>query len=152
MAKRLLVAALLTLVGLGLLATASVPRYLFGLPFHHVPMRATIVDNAIEQLGSGETALRMCTLRWHYVFQGRPYDASALAGCNVRLWNPERRAVGDLRAGETMDVWIDPQRPAAAAMREDGYLGNDPGQVLLGAALVIAGVVSAVVAGVRRRR
>ena len=151
MARRLLVAVLLTLAGLGLLATASLPRYMFGFPFHSVPMRATIVDNAVEQLGSGETAMHMCTLHWHYVFEGRPYDARYLAECKVRLWNPER-AVGDLRAGDTMTVWIDAHRPDAAAPREDGPLGNDPGQVLLGVALVVAGIVTAAVSAMRRRR
>ena len=152
MARRLLVALLPALVGLGLLADASVPLYLFGMPFHHAPMRATVVDNAVEELGNGQPTLGMCTPRWHYVFEGRPYDASIHAGCGVQLRDPQRRTVGDLRAGDTTDIWIDPKRPAAASLHRDGYLGNDPGQTLLGLALVFVGIAMAGDAATRRRR
>ncbi|MCK9688777.1 DUF3592 domain-containing protein [Scleromatobacter humisilvae] len=150
MARRLIVAALLALAGLRLLAFAELPAWAMGRPFHSVPVRATIVDNAIEQTGSGPTALRLCTLHWQYVFEGRSYEASYAAQDRVRLW-PGPRQVGDLRAGETMDVWIDPTRPGSAALHEDRPLGNDLGMILLGIALVIAAAAVSLSALARRR-
>ncbi len=151
MVRRLIVAALIGLVGLGLLAFAELPAWATGRPFHSVPVRATIVDNAIEQFGHGPTAMRLCTLHWRYVVDGQPYDARYVAQDRVRLW-PGDLQVGDLRAGGTMDVWIDPQHPDAGALHEDRLLGNDPGMVLFGAALVAASVIMGIAALARRRR
>ena len=151
MARRLVVATLIGLVGLGLLAFAELPMWATGRPFHSMPVRATIVDNAIEQFGNGPTAMRMCTLHWRYVVDGRPYEARYVAQDRVRLW-PSNLQVGDLRVGGTMDVWIDPQRPDSAVLHEDRLLGNDPGMVLLGVALVAGSVIAGIAALARRRR
>jgi hypothetical protein len=116
-----------------------------------VAVPATITANAVEVLGQGDSATRMCTPRWHYTFEGRSYDASSTAQDSVRL-GPDSRRIGDLRPGDTLTVWIDPHLPQASYWREDRLLGNEPGQWLLGGALVVAGLVVAIAAFVRPRR
>ena len=151
MVGRLALAFVLALAGLMVMALAQLPAWAGGRPFHHVPVSATITSNTVEVLGHGDDAMRMCTPRWHYVFEGHAYDGSSVAQDGVRLW-PEPRRVGDLRPGDTLIVWIDPQRPDKSSWHEDRPLGDEPGQWLLGGALVVAGLVVAIASLVRRGR
>ena len=151
MVGRLALAVVLALAGLAVMALAELPAWAFGRAYHHVAVTATITDNALETLGHGGDAMRMFTPHWRYVFEGRSYDGRSTAQDSVRV-GPDARRVGDLRPGDTLLVWIDPQRPQSSHWREDRPLGNEPGQWLLGGALVVAGLVAAIAAFVRPRR
>lgn len=117
-----------------------------------MPVPATITDSAIDPLGRDDAAMSGHTLRWRYVFEGRAYEDHQLAQDRLRLGPTDQRRVGDLRPGDSLTVWIDPRHPGSAALREDRLLGNEPGQWLLGGALLLAGVAVAVVAVARPRR
>jgi hypothetical protein len=151
MARRLALAILLALAGLAVIALAELPAWAMGRPFHRVAVPATITDNTVEVLGHGDNATRMCRPRWHYVFEGRGYDGGGVAQDSIRL-RPDPRRVGDLRPGDTLVVWIDPNRPGTSSWHEDRPLGNEPGQWVFGGMLVAAGLAVAVAAFVRPRR
>ena len=142
MARRLALALVLALSGLAVMALAELPAWASPGRFHHVAVAATVTGNAIEQAGRGDGLVRLCALRLHYVVEGRGYDDVRHAQDGVRLW-PDERRVGDLRPGDTLTAWIDPGHPESASLHEDRPLGNEPGQWLLGAALLVASLVVA---------
>ena len=142
MARRRVLAVVLALAGLAVMALAELPAWASPGRFHHVPVTATVTDNAIEQIGHGDAVLRTNALGLRYVVEGRAYDDLHRTQERVRLW-PDERRVGDLRPGDTLTVWISPGHPESASLHEDRPLGNEPGQWLLGAALLVASLVVA---------
>ncbi len=142
MARRLALAVGLALAGLVVIALAELPAWASPGRFHHVPVTATVTDNAIEQVGQGSDVARICALRLRYVVEGRTYDDVHRAQDSIRL-GPDQRRIGDLRPGDTLTVWVSSTHPESASLHEDRPLGNEPGQWLFGAALLIAGLVVA---------
>ena len=151
MAGRLVLACLLALSGLGLLAFADLPPGLFGMPYRHVPVRATITERVADEARSGSHAVPMSILHYHYAFGGRDYDGSYGAP-DHRLLPSNGRRVGDLRVGDVLDIWLDPDRPQFEGPFADPPLGREPVQVVLGLALAMAGLAAIVVVSARARR
>ena len=148
MARRLVLAALLALAGLCLLAFADLPPGRMGMPYRHVPVQARITDRTEDRLGSSD-ATAVSHFRLHYAFEGRSYDGSYAASNRIPLPSGDRR-FGDLRSGDTLEIWIDPARPDLfPSPRRDQRLGNEPGKILLGLALLIASVIVAIAGRVR---
>ena len=150
MARRLGLAALLALAGLCLLAFADLPPGWMGMPYRHVSVQARITDRTEDRLGSDD-ATAVSHFRLRYAFEGRSCDASYATSNRIPLPTGERR-FGDLRPGDALEIWIDPERPNAfPSPRRDHRLGNEPGQILLGAALLIANALVALAAFIRPR-
>ncbi len=150
MPRRLGLAALLALAGLCLLACADLPPGWMGMPYRHVSVQARVTDRSEDRLGSDD-ATAVSHLRLRYAFEGRAYDASYAASNRIPLPSGDR-CFGDLRPGDALKIWIDPERPDAfPSPRPDHRLGNEPGKILLGAALLIAGALVALAAFIRPR-
>ena len=141
MARRVGLALALVLAGLAVLAFAELPPGLpgpFWRPYTHVPVDAWVLDIAemrYQGKGTGVSALR-----YHYVFDGHPHDATFRGSDSIRLPSTERR-VGDVQVGERLRAWVDPDHPASASLHREGRLGHDGEQIVLGLALIAAGVV-----------
>ena len=143
MARRLGLAVVLALAGLFLLAFADLPPGCMETPYRHVPVQARVTERVAAH---GDVSL----LHLRYVFEGHGYDASIGAYDRMMLPSGDRR-FGDLRTGDTLEIWIDPERPNAfPSPRRDQRLGTEPGKIMLGMALLIAGAFAAVAAFVRR--
>lgn len=139
----------LLLAGLAFLAFAELPPGLpgrFGRPYTHVPVDAWVAEITEMRYAGKDTGAS--TLRFHYVFDGHPYDATFRGSNDLKLPSTERR-VGDLQVGDRLQAWVDPDRPRSASLHREHRLGNDEGDILLGLGLIVA---AAGVVFVRRSR
>lgn len=151
MAARLAGAAVLVATGLGLLAFADLPPGLLGTPFRHVPVQARVTERTADEQRRGDDTVRLTRLSYRYVFEGRSYDGSYMAPDGHALPSSNRR-MGEVRTGDVIEIFLDPERPAFESPRRDQRLGHDRLQVILGAALAIAGIATAIAAVFRPRR
>jgi hypothetical protein len=140
MARHVGLALALSLAGLSAIALAELPPGLpgpYGRPYTHVPVEARTVELTPLRHAGADTGVS--TLHFHFVFDARAYDATYTASNAIRLPSDGRR-FGDLRGGDTLQVWIDPDRPGAASLHRERRLGNDGAQILLGLGSILAAV------------
>ena len=143
MARRVGEAFALLLAGLVCLAFAEFPPGMpgpFWRPYTHLPVDARVVEVVPQRYAGKDTGVSL--LRYHFLFDGRPYDATWRGSSDIVLPSDVGRVSG-LRPGDWVQAWVDPDRPELARLHQERRLGNDGAQILLGLALMVAAVALA---------